>query len=110
MTLQELFTDASKFTKGKIAVDKNGREINPFGEAACAWDLRGGIIKCYPNTEEMLAVQVDLANAIRQLFPDRIRYTKEKNCLPDLCVIVDFGDYSTTTFEDVMAVIARSGK
>ena len=47
MTLQELFTDPSTWTKEYAAKDKRGLGVVPFDPNTVCWCLLGGIEKCY---------------------------------------------------------------
>ncbi len=49
MTLQELFADESRWTKGQFAKTKTGIQTSAFDPNAVCWCLAGGVAKCYGN-------------------------------------------------------------
>lgn len=46
-SLQELFSEKSRWIKDSSAEDNQGRTIDPNSEAAVSWCLLGGIIRVY---------------------------------------------------------------
>lgn len=57
MKLKELFADPKRWTQGTSARGKSGRAVSPASQYAVCFCLLGGVIKCYPNTEEKEAVE-----------------------------------------------------
>lgn len=56
MTLQELFSDSSKWTQQTYARDITGRPVTINDIDAVCFCLMGAIYKCYPSTEEKAKV------------------------------------------------------
>ena len=92
MTIQELFSDASKWCKVYYAKDKEGRGTGPNVVDAVCWCLEGAIRKCYVRSE-IQQVKEKLAVAAQQLFPKRRGSS------------IVFNDDPETTFEDVRKLV-----
>ena len=52
MTLQELFSDPSKWTKRALARDSLGNQVLYSSPHAVCWCLLGGVYKCYNISDQ----------------------------------------------------------
>lgn len=98
MTLQELFTDETKWTKGAYARDKQGHSVTTMNHTAVSFCLNGGLCVCYSNPSSSYD---KLEQAIR-----RIQNTLREMRLPTNLFV--FNDNISTTFEDIKTVIQRA--
>lgn len=96
MTIAELLTDESKWTRRCYARGKWGEGRLPYDDEAVAWCLIGAARKCYGyDTDEYVDVIGCLRDAISKL---GFRFT----------MILDFNDAFETTFEQVRRVIEEA--
>jgi hypothetical protein len=91
MTLQELFTDETKWCKGAVARDANGYPVLSDSPSAVCWCLYGGIEICYPD--DFYAAESKFTDALPEGFLE----------------VSQFNDDDETTFADVRAAIERAG-
>lgn len=69
MTLQKLFSDKKRWTKGAFARTNDRRSVSPRSSAAVCWCLLGGANKCYPDRVKRNRVCSDIVVSMRKLFP-----------------------------------------
>lgn len=94
MTLQELFTDSSKWIKDSYAKDTQGHTVPVKHPTAVSFCLIGGLGLCYPTA-------VGYTKAIL-----RIRSTLEEMGFSKN--IYTFNDAKGTTFDNIRTVIQRA--
>lgn len=58
MKMHELLTDASRWTQGTNARDRQGRETLVWMPGACQWCLLGALRHCYGDVNAIRADQV----------------------------------------------------
>ncbi len=92
MRLTQLFSDASKWTKGHGARTQSDAGIFYDSPEACKWCLVGGVAKCYFGSADYQEALECVRMAIKKLFPG-------------FPTVISFNDHKDTTFEDVVKVI-----
>ena len=110
MTLQELFTDESKWTKGASARNEEGVLCPPHFSEARSWCLMGAInLCCRHDFDERKATIHALKNAITGGRPNDLSTAiQEKNTPNEVVEISRFNDSPETTFADIRKVIEEA--
>lgn len=67
MKIKELFTDESKWTKGRLYGDKNGQTTVQLSEAE-SFCLLGACTKCYRDLDERVKIENKIYEAILPSF------------------------------------------
>lgn len=95
-SLQELFSDPSRWTQGANARDANRVVTNINDPTACSWCLLGGCVKIYTDS-----IFDELVDKLRQAIE---QYTGQDDSSPTA-----FNDRPTTRIEDIQAVVKLAG-
>ena len=97
-SLQELFSDPSRWTQGISARDARGYATYISNPAARSWCLWGGCVRIYGGTGPIFnEIFKKLEQAVKQ-------YTGEDDSSP-----TSFNDRPTTSIEDIQAVVKLAG-
>lgn len=100
MTVQELLSDESKWTKGTFARDENNCNIDPYSKGAICWCIKGAIMRCYEGDDEYWHANNEIRAAIAKL-----KYFDK----PTINInIMGFNDNPNTTFADIRRVIEEA--
>ena len=102
MTVLELFSNESAWTKGCLARDKYKNASSAISSKATCFCLLGGVYRAYPDASPEFRAEIfnKIYSAIRTVFPNQnpgITSNKE--------LIVVFNDQSDTTYQMVMKVL-----
>ena len=89
MKIAMLFSDATHYTKGAMARDRQGLECDPENQAASSWCLLGAISHCYKTDVEREKARHKILNAL---------------ALKGHYGIVDFNDGWETQASDVQSL------
>lgn len=92
-SLQELFEDEGRWTKGAFAKDSNGNSVSFRRDCATCFCLAGGVFVVYPP-EEQQGVFVKLREAVVA----RGYHSEEY-----------FNDHPSTTIDDIRRVVKEAG-
>ena len=95
VTARNLITDSSHWTKGLLARDSQGREIDYNSNEATCWCISGAIFKV------MGYIGTSNPNML-------IHNTLKKYLPPGFTVTVYFNDHEATTHADIMALFDRT--
>jgi hypothetical protein len=111
MKVHELLDDPSKWIQGKYAVDKEGTEVTPDSEHACAWCLVGAIKKCYPDITDgrrvtAAADEEYIIKHLRQIISNK--YPSLPSSQFVFSPIIRFNDDGNTTFEDIRSILSEA--
>jgi hypothetical protein len=112
-SVEELFSNPSKWTKGEFARDEDNNPCDAGSAVACCFCLQGAIDlvsemdffgdgdcdeEAYPEAAQAAAA---IADVIRERYPERITINPEH----PYGVIATFNDATATTVEDVLTVL-----
>lgn len=70
MTLQELYTDASRWTQHTWTRDQHGNDTQIMSPSAVCWCLSAGVMLCYPDTNDSATVRQKIMNKIGMLITE----------------------------------------
>lgn len=95
MTILELLADPARWCKGHLAVDANGRTVEPTSPRACRWCLLGALEACYAAAPS-------------------VPYRALRDAVREVCEVSGgypawFNDAPCTTHEDILAVARKAG-
>jgi hypothetical protein len=106
MKVRELLSDESKWCKGPLAVDKEGRQTTPKSPTACKWCLWGAILRCYaddplvPSDNAYCAAKHKIIDIIQEIHGSSRRGRGRG--------IAVFNEASETTFAEIREVLERA--
>lgn len=100
MTIQKLYSDKTKWTKGALAENKKGSIIKATDKGAIKFCLSGALIKAYRTDKLRKRAKRELVKAIISSGFERKFYHKG-----DVAFIIDFNDDHTTNFTKIKKVI-----
>jgi hypothetical protein len=91
MKAYELLSGPEKWTKGRLAADRDGDSCGPLSDRATCWCISGALIRCYgKQCSAVMSVNAALRN---------------RRMMKDTDVVPDWNDAPERTYEEVVGLL-----